>query len=303
VLGLVVGLVLGLVLAPETASAYCRTTSCEAMEAAWQVCTPPAADDCGKVLYWPKQCVGFTLQKDASSQVSLDEAEAVFTKAFEKWMNADCGAGEHPSIKLEYMGPVECDQQEYDKKKANANVIMFRDDSWSYTGTANILALTTVTYNTESGEIYDADMELNTADNQGFTLEDEQPVKFDLLSIATHETGHFLGLAHSHSGDATMFTDYKAGSTTLRDLTADDIAGICAIYPPNEPKSETCDTEPRHGFSELCAVDQPPPEEPGCGCLVAGTERGTLPGLAALLGLSALARHRRARRRETRRES
>src|SRR5262249_7789043 len=103
--------------------------------------------------------------------------------------------------------------------------------------------------------IYDADMELNSADND-FTTDDTN-VDFDLLSILTHESGHFLGLAHSADIHAVMFPDYMEHTTNLRTLTADDIAGICAIYPPGDIPSD-CDDAPRHGFSPLCGVDQPP---------------------------------------------
>ncbi len=135
--------------------------------------------------------------------------------------------------------------------KANANIITFRDDGWPYVGGGNTLALTTVTYHLKTGEIYDADMEINSFDvalSQG-----DDDVSFDLLSIATHEAGHFLGLSHSSDHDATMFADYRPGTASLRDLSQDDLDGICAVYPPGEP-IKGCDPTPRHGFSALCAA-------------------------------------------------
>lgn len=285
-------------LAPEVAHAYCRTAACESQDIAWQVCTPEAAGDCGTPLYWPNRCVGYTVQKDASVQVSLADTESVFAQAFATWMNADCGGGAHPSIEISYQGPVECHSQEYNKEKGNANIIMYRDDDWSY-GSGGILALTTVTYSKKNGEIYDADMELNSQNVKSFTL-DDTGVEFDLLSVATHETGHFLGIAHSPEPDATMFTNYQAGSTALRDLSPDDVAAICAAYPPAAPKSVDCDPEPRHGFSEQCAVDQPEPEMPsenGCSLAEASPSRpGTgWAGLSILVGLGIFASRRRRR--------
>ena len=50
---------------------------------------------------------------------------------------------------------------------------------------------------------------------------------FDLFSVLLHETGHSLGLEHPDNPDAVMNANYggvRAG------LTADDIAGIRAIY-------------------------------------------------------------------------
>jgi MYXO-CTERM domain-containing protein len=298
----IAALVFGLIaLAPAAAQGFCRTANCDSKDIAWQVCTPAEPDDCGTPLFWGNRCVGYTLQQDASSQVSLEEAETVFSGAFNAWVGADCGNGMHPSIQVDYMGTVECDAQEYNKKKANANVIMFRDDAWPYAGTSNVLALTTVTYNLESSEIYDADMEINSHDHD-LTIGNDA-VKFDLLSIATHEAGHFLGLAHSHSSDATMFADYKQSSTDLRDLLEDDVKGICAVYPPAMPRSIECDNEPRHGFSDLCAAEQPEvvDDSSGAGCAVCAVSPAPpggppAPAAFALLGLSAAALLRRKSR-------
>jgi hypothetical protein len=47
-------------------------------------------------------------------------------------------------------------------------------------------------------------------------------------------------------------------------LSADDVAGICATYPPGR-KAATKSCENRHGFSEQCGADQPAPQESkGC---------------------------------------
>lgn len=293
---------LALLVGPAAAHAYCRTASCDGKSVSWQVCTPALPGDCGAPLYWGNRCVGYTLQEDASAQVGLADAENVFAQAFATWMNADCGGGTHPSLELVYQGPVECHQHEYNKEKGNANIVMFVDEGWAY-GSGGILALTTVTYHKGTGEIYDADMELNAENVQSFTLGDDG-VEFDLLSIATHEAGHFLGIAHSAEQDATMFTNYQKGSTALRDLTADDVAAICAAYPPTLPKSVECDPEPRHGFASECRAQQPAPEEEpqeAQGCAVAAGGPGGGPsGLAALglvAGLGALMRRRRGKAR------
>lgn len=277
-------------LSPALASAYCRTTSCpDKPGGTWQTCDPPAADDCGKPLFWARQCVGYTLQKDASSQVSLEKAEPIFEQAFQAWQNADCGGGKTPSIAIEYQGPVTCDAQEYNKELGNANVIIFRDESWPYMGTSSTLALTTVTFHKDTAEIYDADMEINSAN---VTLSTGTPITFDLLSIATHEAGHFLGMAHNTDiQQTTMYPDYKGGDDSLRSLEPDDMAGICAIYKPDEPNSDTCDATPRHGFADLCGDDQPVG-----GCSTAPAPASSAFPTLLLAALAAGAAHARRRR-------
>jgi MYXO-CTERM domain-containing protein len=279
-------------LAPLTASAYCRTASCPGNITGTQ-CTPADPEDCegGHALFWGKPCVTYSIQEGASDQVTLAATEQVFAKAFEAWLTAPCAGGGSPRMEVTYMGPVPCDLHEYNQEKANANIFTYRDDGWPHQGGGSTLALTTVTYNLDTGEIYDADMELNSAIAQ-FTVSDTGAV-YDLQSIATHEVGHFLGLAHTTVEGATMESDYMPGSLTLRDLDADDIAGICAIYPPGDVG--TCDPTPRHGYSPDCAADQPEDEVVDQGCTCATTSSGRGAGSAAIvaLGLGALALARR----------
>lgn len=274
----------------SAAEAYCRTSSCPGVGTS-QVCTPPTPSDCGVPLFWPKTCVGWSLQKNASSQVSFSTTEQIVTKAFETWMNAPCPGGGTPRIQAIQAEPAECAKHEYNQTAGNANIILFHDQSWPYEGSSNTLALTTVTYNLDTGEIYDADMEINSADIP-FTTGDSD-VMFDLPSVITHETGHFLGLAHSQDFHATMFPDYLEHTTNLRNLSPDDIAGICAIYPPGQLASD-CDITPRHGFSPLCAAEQ---AEQGCATCAAGSATGgRWASAAAVLGvLLLIARRKRSR--------
>lgn len=240
-------------LAPDTAHAYCRSSSCAEKQEAGRYCEPAATDNCGVPLFWDRPCVGFSLQRDASNQVSLSQAESIFKKAFATWMGAACSGG-HPAIRIEYTGTVECEAVEYNSGDTkNANIIMFRDREWPHSG-AGVLALTTVTFSRSSGEIYDADMEVNTADNE-FVMTDKAPA-LDLLSVATHEAGHFLGLSHTPDEDATMFATYIPGTTEQRTLADDDVHGVCDAYPPGTLAGEACDTTPRHGFSSLCGANQ-----------------------------------------------
>jgi hypothetical protein len=176
--------------------------------------------------------------------------------------------------------------------------VVFREDEWPYLGAANAIGLTTTRFDTKTGELWDADVELNGA-TQSLSIGD--PITGDdLLSVLTHEAGHFLGLSHTFDGEATMRAVYDPShdGDAFRTLEDDDIQGICAIY-PRERRAETASCENRHGFSSQCGDDQPPPEEPGCSLNAragaVGSRAGALP-VSLLLALAACARLARRKR-------
>jgi len=278
---------------PAASAAYCRTSACPG-DVPGELCAPATAEDCGTPLYWPQPCFGFSVQRDASTQIPWQTTDDIVRQAFDTWLAADCGAGQGPAMRVDDLGPVTCAAREYNQDGGNANLIVFRDDAWPYAGQWSTLALTTVTYNLDTGEIYDADMELNSA-NVHLTVSDTD-VEFDLRSIVTHEAGHMLGLAHSAEEAATMGRQYLPGEITLRDLTADDVAGICAAYAPAEPGSPRdptrCDSTPRRGFQDFCGAA---PVDEGCTLHApAAGGRLALAGLGAGIGWLV---HRRCRRR------
>jgi hypothetical protein len=278
--------------APATASAYCRTAACD--QGVGARCAPEGPTDCGTVLTWPRPCISYALQEDGTRLTSFERARELVRLGFDQWEGADCGGGATPKLSVVEIGPVACGEQGFDTEGPNANVIVFRDDDWPYS--ARALALTTVTYGLDTGVIRDADMEINTSDVE-FTFDDASPA-YDFLSIVTHEAGHFLGLAHSSVEGATMVLSYERGTTDLRTLAEDDLAGICAVYGTGEVGA--CDPVPEGGLEDTC-VDPVIPEDDGggggCCAVAAGARaRGGGPGvIAAAVGVVAALARRRAR--------
>ncbi len=278
----------------------------------------------GLPLFWPNECVGYSLQRNASQQISLEDAKRVAAAAFASWTSAQCPVGGTPSISVFQYPDVDCDDV---PSQQHNNAIIFRDNNWPHDDSASAIGYTSITADLDTGEILGADIEINTFGN---TIVADPPAplgEYDLASILTHETGHFLGLAHSADTTAVMYAFYKAGSTTLQ---PDDINGICSIYDPsgtrdpgsNATPGATCDATPPKGFLVECgsadagkveagdtdagagddASDPPPPcPDPSCSMSpLAGHGVPSFPlGAGALCGfvvLGAVARSRRPRR-------
>ena len=187
-----------------------------------------------------------------------------------------------------------CSAVQFSEAGPNQHTIMFRDDAWPHSDEYNTLALTTVTFDTDTGEILDADMEINTKQHSIVTTTPVPSGSYDLESIITHEAGHFLGLAHTPDDSAVMYALYKPGSATL---TPDDVAGICAVYAPGGARSTEQDAgrdhrspsrfrkwratpRPKAGFGTSCGVDGPltPPTGRVHDCIRSGSRangRGT----------------------------
>lgn len=274
------------------AQAYCRSSVCKVDDKTihGKVCAPPEDDDCGTVLQWRQPCVGFAVEKNGSYQVPFDDIEQLMRTSFAVWTTTDCGGGEHPRIEIDDLGSAGCAKVEYNQHGGNVNVVIFRDQEWPHQdeggGSTDTIALTTVTYDVVKGDIFDADMEINSFQNQ-FTTSDTM-VDVDLRSVLTHEAGHFLGLAHTSVTTATMFPNYDNGTKNLRTLDDDDQQAICNAYPPDREPKGTCDGLPRHGFSPECLDSQ---TEGHCS-FEPGPPTLSLAALLPLLALLGLARRR-----------
>lgn len=285
----------------NTASAYCRTTTCDSQI---DTCAVDPVTSCpltGNALYWPDACVTFGVHQAGSPlrRISYDSAQRAARAAFQSWLSADCGNGQNPSIGALSLGSVECDQVQYnypDEGESfapgpNANVIVFRDTFWPYRESIQderiTLALTTITYLRETGEIVDADIEINSA-NVALSTSDTN-VTSDLQAILTHEIGHFLGFAHSNVANSVMHRTYNvtANDGTLRRLSQDDRLAVCASYPPGDIEVGECrGAGPRFGFSRECYT--PGQASAGLLCSVSPSPTGSNGALPWALGLLAL---------------
>jgi hypothetical protein len=214
----------------RSAFAYCRATTCD-----------PSTTDCGMSahgcqtkgdpLKWKDGSVELLVDKSGSITLGISGADTqqAVESVLSTWMSADCPGGGHPS----FTGNTELKsglKAEYTDSGPNQNVVVYEDAAWPYETGA--VAKTLLVFDLDSGDMEDADVAFNSAD---FPLAIDPPStgQIDLEAVLTHEIGHVLGLAHSDVPGATMQPETQGFATAaLKTLEPDDMAGICAIYPP-----------------------------------------------------------------------
>lgn len=288
-------------LAASDASAFCRTRTV-AVPADYDASLAGCRLE-GVPLFWQNACVGYSIFRAGSKKIAYEEAANGISQAFTRWTGATCPADPKTgrtrvSIDVRDLGPADCAKIEYVSGAANQNVILFRDESWTHG--KQVLGLTTVRFSKDNGEIFGADMELNTFDMDPLAVRDPvQPNEYDFVSVTTHEAGHFLGMGHSDQTASTMFARYLPGQTVQRNLTPDDIEAVCSVYRPDGERTvlnaqvlaaPQCDPTPRGGYSTQC-------EEPACSVIASGASTCGTKYMLGALGLAALAVSRRRRSR------
>lgn len=282
------------------ARAWCQMTTTGGQPSPGSPCvTCEEGDPECQELHWRRRCISYGVELHGTDSMPLGQVREVVGRSFQRWQDVQCD-GTRVDFQLQETPELsQCKKAQYNRKGGNINTIAFLDeeqwDKRDYDPSA--FALTTVWHSTDTGEILDADTQLNDGlgpygicPNAG--CDDGgggQPVTADLGNVLTHEIGHFFGMGHSEFATATMAATSDRGETAKRSLEVDDIEGFCSIYPPGS-LPEACNFEPKGGLRVQCKGDD------GGICTVGG--RGGSGTLALLLLCVAwLARRPQARRR------
>lgn len=265
---LALALLLSVLLGAGPAFGFCRTTTCN---------DATSSDECqfddtgcaitGAPLQWPESSIDFKVYPDGSALRSIEAelARELTELAFAEWTGVDCD-GAPPSIavsdvsvltRAEEQALAEQLENDDDRAKIGVRTLAFYDEGWPHPGGSHSIALTTITFGVDSGNIYGVEVEIN-AESHNLTVSDEAP-EVDLLSVVTHELGHVFGLADLTAPGPTMFGAYAGdGDLGPRSLSSDDAAGMCAIYPPGRHPEEasgcSCRTAPRPPTSSAPAL-------------------------------------------------
>ncbi len=240
-------------LSPD-ASAYCRSTTSRQRATALGECVRS-----GIPLGWRSRCTSFSLYRaGVPAEVTTAVLDRMARTATTAWARVPC---DQDGLGRQYFQVLPVDQtwqlSGYNAQGQNANTVSFRH-TWNDNAIhrPGAIAITIATFDSFTGEIFDADIELNTHDEatnrDGFRFSTaasvSDPGAADLQTILTHEFGHFMGLSHSDNDRAVMWPEAGLGEIR-RDLTADDAAGMCAIYPEENTPNARCIPVPYGGLA------------------------------------------------------
>lgn len=237
--------------------------------------------------------VEYTISSIGSDDIPDDTDTLAIEYAFRSW---ECVLCSNVQFRFVGDGPNEVSGQD------NKNAMFFLEDAQSWqaqTGAGVDSVLGVTIHHDASGTYSAADIAFNgthtwsTADNTPAT---------DIESVALHEAGHFLGLGHPctdanetnclPANEAVMAPAYPGGDA--RTPHADDINGICAVYPTpkdscsgrkrlKEECTRDCECETNllcipDGDKRMCSRGCGRPNDPSCptgtACALGGNSGG-----------------------------
>jgi hypothetical protein len=270
----------------------CLIVLCTAAPAQAFICARTSSDSAGNAngpaQAWNSRQLTYAVNQAGTGQLPFAQVTEIFKNAFAVWetlqldpnLVAQCGALPKTDLKITALPPTAQDWIGYNwiDRQSNLNLLTFRDAAWNHaTTTGDIIALTTTTFSGATGEIFDADIEFNSATFTFSAAAIPPSTSTDLLNTAVHEIGHFLGLAHCGTvscGHAeVMEPTADGGEISKRRLKCDDRAGIVFKYPAGQANG-FCSADRIAAGCGFCAPPQPVRLPPTLSTLGLGTQRG-----------------------------
>lgn len=231
------------------AEAWCQMTT---SRMAPTISMPCVTD--GVPLAWTRRCIGYAIDGRDSLDLSLDQITEAVERSFASWTSVRCD-GVPIDLEVSALGNSLCRDARFSERGGNVNTIAFVENWRERKLDPSAFALTTVWHNQRTGEILDADMQLNEQLGPWAICPEngcpEGARVVDLQNVLTHEIGHFFGMGHSEVNVATMAPTSTRGETSKRVLRTDDIEGFCTIYPPGSLPA-ACDPTPNGGLALDC---------------------------------------------------
>jgi Matrixin len=280
---------------PRPAAAWCRATT------KTKPLGPCSDDDGEPALRWKRGCVEYAFHPQFFERIAELEQYEVrddFEEAFRAYADVDCGR--LPFEVRQSQVTAYSEEAEFVWDLENESLIaMLSPEEWAdHEYDDDVVAVTQLFFDPDSGEIYDVDMAFNGgAGSFDHCVGQCEDGRIDLRNTATHEAGHYLGLGHSTEPGSTMEPYGDRGETEKSTLEDDDRDGYCALDLPEPTNDDEECTAPI--FSEF-GEDAPRQVQAGPNCRAAPARRSSAGYLAPLLAAAAMligVRLQRGRRR------
>ncbi len=151
---------------------------------------------------------------DGPQELDPAKAEQLVATSYTFWSNLTC-SGQPTPFTFTFKGARDC-VVGFDETPgaSNASCVIWVKEKNAWVYGDSVLALTSLTFNDTTGEVIDADLELN---DQRFVFVDAS------------------GGTDSKHPDATMYDKAPPCETRKCDLHEDDIDGFCSLYGPDAP--------------------------------------------------------------------
>lgn len=200
--------------------------------------------------FWDRVPVSYVINSSGSDDVPDLSDTAAVRLAFQTWERL-------PESSIAFVEDTTADARRRDFNAQDIHLVVWDEDASSglFSPGSGIVALTPMLASTSDGRVFDADIIFNGALPFSTRLTGGA---FDVLAVATHEVGHFIGLDHGGGPFATMHSTVLAGATTARSLSRDEEAAASTVYPQGA-RGRIAGTITRGGvgvrFGQVVAVD------------------------------------------------